>query len=83
MEAVDPLLPLCRTPEGKIKVFCKGADTMILARLGNGDPYSNITRLHLVRRQPCFTKACPILGPDDPGQVAVQSCCNGPERNME
>ncbi|KAF2112573.1 hypothetical protein BDV96DRAFT_497629 [Lophiotrema nucula] len=36
-----------RTPEGKIVVYCKGADTVILERLGKNNPYTEITLTHL------------------------------------
>ncbi|PCH36737.1 calcium transporting ATPase [Wolfiporia cocos MD-104 SS10] len=36
-----------RCPDGKIKLFCKGADTVILERLGENQPYTEKTLLHL------------------------------------
>lgn len=36
-----------RTPEGKIKLYCKGADTVILERLGENNPYTEATLAHL------------------------------------
>ncbi|KZP17756.1 Ca-transporting ATPase [Athelia psychrophila] len=36
-----------RTPEGKIKVYCKGADTVILERVARNQPYTEKTMLHL------------------------------------
>jgi phospholipid-transporting ATPase len=43
---------IVRTPGGKIKLYCKGADTVILERLSkNHQPYTEKTLLHLeVRR---------------------------------
>ena len=36
-----------RGPDGKIKLYCKGADTVILERLGPNQPYTEKTLLHL------------------------------------
>ncbi|KAF2735963.1 phospholipid-translocating P-type ATPase [Polyplosphaeria fusca] len=36
-----------RTPEGKIIVYCKGADTVILERLAKENPFTEITLTHL------------------------------------
>lgn len=36
-----------RTPEGKIKLYCKGADNIILERLAKNQPYTEKTLLHL------------------------------------
>ncbi|KAL1605265.1 aminophospholipid translocase [Paraconiothyrium brasiliense] len=36
-----------RTPEGKIVCFTKGADTVILERLGKNNPYVEVTLAHL------------------------------------
>src|SRR5262245_1922133 len=36
-----------RTPDGKIKLYCKGADTVILERLSKNQPYTEKTLLHL------------------------------------
>jgi len=36
-----------RTPEGKIKLYCKGADTVILERLSKSQLYTEKTLLHL------------------------------------
>lgn len=36
-----------RTPEGQIKLYCKGADTVILERLGKNQPYVEKTLTHL------------------------------------
>ncbi|KAI5117211.1 hypothetical protein M0805_003499 [Coniferiporia weirii] len=36
-----------RTPEGQIKLYCKGADTVILERLSKNQPYVEKTLAHL------------------------------------
>ncbi|KAF8328241.1 uncharacterized protein EI90DRAFT_3126404 [Cantharellus anzutake] len=36
-----------RGPDGRIKIYCKGADTVILERLSPNQPYSEATMLHL------------------------------------
>jgi magnesium-transporting ATPase (P-type) len=36
-----------RTPDGKIKIYCKGADTVILERLAKNQPYTEKTLVHL------------------------------------
>lgn len=36
-----------RMPNGKIKIYCKGADTVILERLGKHQPYTEKTLAHL------------------------------------
>ncbi|TBU23842.1 phospholipid-translocating P-type ATPase [Dichomitus squalens] len=36
-----------RCPDGRIKLFCKGADTVILERLSENQPYTEKTLLHL------------------------------------
>ncbi|KAF2273383.1 phospholipid-transporting ATPase-like protein [Westerdykella ornata] len=36
-----------RTPEGKIVCYCKGADTVILERLGKDNPFTEVTLTHL------------------------------------
>lgn len=37
-----------RTPEGKIKLYCKGADTVIFERLASeGQTYTEATSNHL------------------------------------
>lgn len=38
---------IVRTPEGQIKLYCKGADTVILERLGKNQPYVEKTLAHL------------------------------------
>ncbi|EJD08415.1 calcium transporting ATPase [Fomitiporia mediterranea MF3/22] len=38
---------IVRTPEGQIKLYCKGADTVILERLGKNQPYVEKTLSHL------------------------------------
>ena len=42
-----------RTPEGKIKLYCKGADTVILERLAKSQLYTEKTMLHLEVRLVC------------------------------
>ena len=46
---IYPMPTLRRTSAGQVKLFCKGADIMILARLRPHDPKEGITRAHLVR----------------------------------
>jgi phospholipid-transporting ATPase len=36
-----------RGPDGKIRIFCKGADTVILERLAKHQPYTEKTLAHL------------------------------------
>ena len=36
-----------RCPDGKIRVYCKGADTVILERLGSDNPIVDVTLQHL------------------------------------
>lgn len=36
-----------RGPDGKIKLYCKGADTVILERLGPNQLYTDRTLAHL------------------------------------
>jgi phospholipid-transporting ATPase len=36
-----------RMPNGKIKIYCKGADTVILERLSKNQPYTEKTLAHL------------------------------------
>lgn len=38
---------IARCPDGKIKLFCKGADTVILERLSDDQPFTEKTLLHL------------------------------------
>ncbi|DBB12995.1 TPA: hypothetical protein ACH3X3_005736 [Trebouxia sp. C0006] len=42
---------ICRTPEGKLKLYCKGADTVIYERLASNNPVNNsmkgVTREHM------------------------------------
>lgn len=38
---------IVRMPNGKIKVYCKGADTVILERLSKHQPYTEKTLAHL------------------------------------
>jgi phospholipid-transporting ATPase len=43
-----------RGPDGKNKLYCKGADTVILERLGPNQPYTDKTLLHLEVRMTLF-----------------------------
>jgi len=36
-----------RGPDGKIKIYTKGADTVILERLSKNQPYTEVTLAHL------------------------------------
>ena len=36
-----------RGPDGKIKLYCKGADTVIVERLAPSQPYTERTLAHL------------------------------------
>ncbi|KAI0820969.1 calcium transporting ATPase [Irpex lacteus] len=38
---------IVRAPDGKLRIFCKGADTVILERLSENQPYTEKTLLHL------------------------------------
>ncbi|KAI8086490.1 uncharacterized protein BX664DRAFT_264529 [Halteromyces radiatus] len=38
---------IIRGPDGKIKLYCKGADTVILERLAESNPYVEATLVHL------------------------------------
>ncbi|OCH92040.1 calcium transporting ATPase [Obba rivulosa] len=38
---------IVRCPDGKIKLFCKGADTVILERLSENQPFTEKTLVHL------------------------------------
>jgi phospholipid-transporting ATPase len=38
---------IVRTPSGSIKLFCKGADTVIFERLAKAQPYTEKTLIHL------------------------------------
>lgn len=38
---------LVRGPDGRIKLYCKGADTVILERLSEKQPYTEKTLVHL------------------------------------
>ncbi|KAG1759756.1 hypothetical protein EDD22DRAFT_782131, partial [Suillus occidentalis] len=38
---------IVRTPSGSIKLFCKGADTIVLERLAKAQPYTEKTLIHL------------------------------------
>lgn len=48
-----------RGPDGRIKLYCKGADTVILERLSPNQPYTESTMSHLeVRRFFQVKEAC-------------------------
>ncbi len=36
-----------RGPDGRIKLYCKGADTVILERLSANQPFTDATLVHL------------------------------------
>ncbi|OLL23966.1 putative phospholipid-transporting ATPase [Neolecta irregularis DAH-3] len=38
---------ILRCPDGKVRIYCKGADTMILERLAKDNPYTEQTLRHL------------------------------------
>jgi phospholipid-transporting ATPase len=38
---------IVRGPDGRIKLYCKGADTVILERLSKNQPYTERTLQHL------------------------------------
>ena len=38
---------IVRGPDGKIKLYCKGADTVILERLAENNPFIEPTLIHL------------------------------------
>ncbi|GFH14236.1 phospholipid-transporting ATPase [Haematococcus lacustris] len=38
---------ICRCPDGKVRLFCKGADTMIMARVRPGQQVTASVRAHL------------------------------------
>lgn len=38
---------ILRCPDGKIRIYCKGADTVILERLAPNNPFVDVTTLHL------------------------------------
>lgn len=38
---------IIRGPDGRIKLYCKGADTVILERLAENNPYVDATLIHL------------------------------------
>jgi phospholipid-transporting ATPase len=38
---------IVRLPNGKIKLYCKGADTVILERVSKNQPYTERTLVHL------------------------------------
>ena len=38
---------IVRTPNNEIKLYCKGADSVIMSRLGSSDDYVQLTNEHL------------------------------------
>lgn len=38
---------IVRGPDGKIKLYCKGADTVILERLAENNTFTEVTLAHL------------------------------------
>jgi phospholipid-transporting ATPase len=38
---------ILRCPDGRIRIYCKGADTVILERLGRDNPFVDLTTQHL------------------------------------
>lgn len=53
---------IIRTPSGKIKLYCKGADTVIFDRLAKGSPYAEATTAHLeVRRHIAHSTPSAVL----------------------
>lgn len=52
---------LVRLPSGKIKLYTKGADTVILERLSKHQPYTEKTMIHL-EVLICLTHAAPRVG---------------------
>ena len=49
---------IIRTPDGKIKIYTKGADTVILERLSKNQPYTETTLAHLEVRLLLFLRCC-------------------------
>ena len=39
---------ICRCPDGRVKLFCKGADSVVMARIAPGQPRITLVRQHLV-----------------------------------
>lgn len=58
---------IIRGPDGKIKLYCKGADTVILERLGPNQAYVDATMVHLevrlaLKGGPTLSLTRPLLG---------------------
>lgn len=52
---------IIRTPEGKIKLYCKGADTVIFERLAaEGQVFNDVTSNHLEVR-PIFALSFQLM----------------------
>lgn len=49
---------IVKTPDGKIILYCKGADTVILERLAENNPYTEVTMAHLEVRLVIFCDMC-------------------------
>ena len=45
---------IIRTADGKIKIYTKGADTVILERLSKNQPYTEATLVHLEVSPSCL-----------------------------
>jgi len=52
-----------RGPDGRIKLYCKGADTVILERLSANQPYTDATMVHLEVSTPTTTRVLTYLHP--------------------
>ncbi|KAJ9515335.1 hypothetical protein QJQ45_006610 [Haematococcus lacustris] len=52
---------ICRCPDGKVRLFCKGADTMIMARVRPGQQVTASVRAHLVSAKADDFRGCTAL----------------------
>jgi len=52
-----------RGPDGRIKLYCKGADTVILERLSANQPYTDATMVHLEVSTPTIAGVLTYLHP--------------------
>lgn len=53
---------IIRMPDGSIKLYTKGADTVILERLAENQPYTDVTLNHLeVCHSPALWRLCADL----------------------
>ena len=57
-----------RAPDGRIKLYCKGADTVIFERLSKVQPYSEKTLVHLEVRATPSIDGAPTADADPPTQ---------------